>query len=218
MGRHQPPGRGSRRRRNTKQRKLLSREERWSALDYMGLRAGSHARRHGRSVSRTARRFGVHERTIKRLAKLYNESGDMVRVRRFGPEPTMTEPLKHELFTIIVSSPRKQLKENLIAFTARTGIRMHLSSFSKTVKRLGFSRKKLRAFARKRDAAAALAFKSYLVANFMPDWLVQCGSNPHVLLCCCNGSCMLADPPWFRSALQALLPRRDLQGPHVHAP
>jgi transposase len=188
-------------RRNAKQRKHLSRDERWSVIDYMGLRGGSHARRHGRSVARTARRFGVHERTIKRLVALYNESHAVVRVRRHGPEPRMTEPLKHELFTIIVSSPRKQLKENLIAFTAGTGIRMHLSSFSKTVKRLGFSRKKLRAFARKRDAAAALAFKSYLVANFMPDWLVQCGSNPHVLLllprCRCNGSCMLADPRGF---------------------
>jgi hypothetical protein len=42
---------------------------------------------------------------------------------------------------------------------------------------------------------------------------VQCRSNPRVLLlhprCRCNGSAMLTDAPWVRSALQAALRRAD---------
>jgi transposase len=155
--------RSSRRQRRRRSYKLLTTEEKWAALDY--------ALRKGRGVRRTARRYGVHESTTRRLVALYKSTSNVVRPRRHGPRSKLTELLKDELFDILVSSPRSQLKEHLVAFEARSGVRMPTSSFSKAVKRLGFSRKRLRAFARKRDAAAALAFKSFVVAHLCPEWL-----------------------------------------------
>jgi hypothetical protein len=108
---------------------------------------------------------------MSRLVALYKETLDVAKPRRHGPKPTMTESLKDELFELVCSSPRSQLRENLVSFETRSawlstsgllshrllaadakssrlacaaGVHMHISSISKTVKHLGFSRKRLR--------------------------------------------------------------------------
>ena len=168
-------------------------------------RAVAYALRPGKGIRKAADRFRVDQRTIQRLIALKRDTGDVVRPKANGPQPTMTEPLKDELYNILVSSPRKFLKENLVAFQERAGIRVKYSTFTKTVKKLGFSRKKLRAFARKRDAAASLAFKASVrdriagcyrrSADAMSSRFLRVGRRSSSRTLCPSGSSSSMRPP-----------------------
>ena len=115
---------------------------------------------------------GASRRAIFRFAEAYRRTGHVApQSQRVGRLPGLTDDLRRELVDIIIESPWSMLSELLDAFEARTGVRMHLGSLSKIVRQLGISRKRLRSFARKRDEAKSLAFKSFIVMHLEPEML-----------------------------------------------
>ena len=103
-----------------------------------------------KEVAKVKRLTGVSRSSIFRIAARYRKSGEVKRAE-YNRLRGLTEELQRELIEIIVESPWNLLRETLVEFEHRTGIRMHKGSLSKIVKQLGISRKKLRSFARKRD-------------------------------------------------------------------
>ena len=121
-------------------------------------------------VAKIAKQFKIHVRTYKRIMSLFNRTGDVVlesNPRHRGPLPQLTEEQKEQLVELLVSEPSNMLKEHHEDFLRILGDdAMHISTFCRAVKALGFSRKKLRAFAQKRDAERALQFKAHIIAHF----------------------------------------------------
>ena len=115
-------------------------------------------------------RFGLWP-SLRTISRVRARGAASARSGRRGPAPLLTEADEDELFSIICESPQHMLKEHLATFEQRTGIVMSYSGLGTALKRLGISRKKLRAFARKRDAAASLAFRAFIASHFSPEML-----------------------------------------------
>ena len=84
----------------------LTREQRQAAVEY--------ALRPGKSVAKAAAKFNVHTRTIERLLKLFNETGEVERSR----VPVMTEALKDRLIQhtgLLAAEPAKGAPHLLLA-------------------------------------------------------------------------------------------------------
>lgn len=119
--------------------------------------------------------YGISLTTYRRIMRLWRRTKDVVpegKPGHRGPVPNLTDDQKDQLVKLLVDEPQNLLKEHHADFVAITGEdSMHISTFCRAVAALGFSRKRLRAFARKRDADKALQFKAFLVAHFHPSQL-----------------------------------------------
>ena len=87
----------------------------------------------------------VSHRTAQRIMKCFKEHGDVwppshSLARR--PRRQMTDEDDRVLIRLLVSSPESMLKEQFREFCGRTGCLMHVSTFCRAVKRLGYTRKK----------------------------------------------------------------------------
>lgn len=91
-----------------------------------------------------AGRFGVGEATIRRWWRLRRESGSLEPNTDFrpGPEPSLNDEAIEVLHDILVENPDAILEELAEELAKRTGIRVSISTISRTCIRLGWSRKK----------------------------------------------------------------------------
>jgi transposase len=97
----------------------------------------------GMSKSQAARTFGVGLATIKRYAALRREQGSLDPKPHPGRPPTIrSEQHKEELWAQLVAHPDAYLDEQCDLWEAQTGVRLSISAMSRTIKRLGFTRKK----------------------------------------------------------------------------
>jgi len=87
------------------------------------------------------------------------------------PRRQMTDEDDRVLIRMLVSSPESMLKEQFREFCGRTGCLMHVSTFCRAVKRLGYTRKKLEAYAQRRDQQASDRFLTFVLGTLSVDQL-----------------------------------------------
>ena len=105
---------------------------------------------------------------VSRITSRFRKTRDVVKVgdpKHRGPVPKMTESMAQRIVDMIIDSPEDMLQEHHQAFCNETGLGMHVSQFCRAVKDLDFTRKKLRSYARDRDAARSAAFKAGLIRD-----------------------------------------------------
>src|SRR5437588_4187738 len=95
-----------------------------------------------KSQSEAARVFGVGLATIKRYAVLRREQGSLEPKPHPGPPPTIGPEQQEMLWAQLVAHPTAYLDEQCTLWDAQTGVRVSSSTMSRTIKRLGFTRKK----------------------------------------------------------------------------
>ena len=128
----------------------------------------------GLTNARLARRFMVSQRSVRRVMERFHADGDVVRKSRRsrrGRITWLTRDLKEELIKIVVDSPHALLKDNFALFSARTGVDVDISTFCRAVSDCGFTRKKLRAYARQRDRLLSQEFRARIASRFDPEML-----------------------------------------------
>ena len=97
----------------------------------------------GMTKSQAARTFGVGLATIKRYAALRREQGTLDPKPHPGRPPTIrSEQQKEGLRAQLVAYPAAFLDEYCDLWEAQTGVRLSISAMSRTIRRLGFTRKK----------------------------------------------------------------------------
>ena len=142
----------------------------------------------------------VSSRTAQRIMKCFKEHGDVwppahSLARR--PGRLMTEEDDRVLVHMLVSSPESMLEEHFREFCGRTGCLMHMSTFCRAVKRLGYTRKQvsgvepcptwrpdreeltlpapcgsqLQAYAQRRDQQASDRFLAFVLGTLSVDQL-----------------------------------------------
>ena len=116
----------------------------------------------------------VSLRTAQRIMKCFKAHRDVwppshSLARR--PRRQMTEEDDRVLIRMLVSSPESMLKEHFREFCGRTGCLMHVSTFCRAVKRLGYTRKKLEAYAQRRDLQASNRFLAFVLGTLSVDQL-----------------------------------------------
>lgn len=91
-----------------------------------------------------AARFGVGEATIRRWWRLKRESGSLEPNTDFrhGPAPLLDEHGLEVLHDVLIAQPDATLDELAVEVEKRTGINASISTISKAVRKLGWSRKK----------------------------------------------------------------------------
>ena len=96
----------------------------------------------GMSKSEAARTFGVGLATIKRYAALRREQGTLDPKPHPGRPPTLRAEHKEVLRSQLLAYPDAYLDEQCDLLAAQTGLRVSPSIMSRTIRRLGFTRKK----------------------------------------------------------------------------
>lgn len=96
----------------------------------------------GMSKSQAARTFGVGLATIKRYAALRRTQGSLHPKRHPGPTPLIRPEHQAALWAQVVAHPTAYLDEQCALWEAQTEVRLSQSSMSRTIRRLGFTRKK----------------------------------------------------------------------------
>ena len=97
----------------------------------------------GMTKSQAARTFGVGLATIKRYAALRRAQGSLAAKPHPGRPPIIrAEQEKEDLRAQVRAHPAAYLDEQCALWEARTGVRLSISAMSRTIKRLGFTRKK----------------------------------------------------------------------------
>lgn len=97
----------------------------------------------GMSKSQAARTFGVGLATIKRYAALRREQGSLDPKPHPGRPPIIRSEQQQEVLRAqLVAYPAAYLDEHCDLWEAQTGRRLSTSAMSRTVRRLGFTRKK----------------------------------------------------------------------------
>jgi transposase len=96
----------------------------------------------GMSKRQAARTFGVGLATIKRYAALRREQGSLDPKPHPGRPPTIGPEQQEVLWAQLVAHPTAYLDEQCALWEAQTGVRLSASAMSRTIKRLGFTRKK----------------------------------------------------------------------------
>jgi transposase len=96
----------------------------------------------GMSKSQAARTFGVGLATIKRYAALRRETGTLDPKPHPGRPPLIGPEQQEVLWTQLVAYPTAYLDEQCDLWEAQTSVRLSISAMSRTINRLGFTRKK----------------------------------------------------------------------------
>ena len=116
----------------------------------------------------------VSLRTAQRIIGCFKAHRDVWPPSHFlarRPRRQMTEEDDRVLIRMLVSSPESMLKEHFREFCGRTGCLMHVSTFCRAVKRLGYTRKKLEAYAQRRDLQASNRFLAFVLGTLSVDQL-----------------------------------------------
>lgn len=96
----------------------------------------------GMTKSQAARVFGVGLATIKRYAALRRDQGTLDPKRHPGRRPLIRPEQQEVLWAQLVAHPTAYLDEHCALWEAHSGVRLSISAMSRTIKRLGFTRKK----------------------------------------------------------------------------
>ena len=96
----------------------------------------------GMSKSQAARTFGVSLATIKRYAALRRQRGTLDPKPHPGRPPTIRAEQQEDLRTQVRAHPAAYLDEHCDLWEAQTGVRLSTSAMSRTIRRLGLTRKK----------------------------------------------------------------------------
>ena len=101
------------------------------------------ALRRGATKSETARAFGVSRSSVKRYAKLVEEGRPLAPKKRPGSKPKMDESATKLLEADAEKRPAATLSERREFLEKAAGVRVSGSTVSRTLRRLGWSRKKI---------------------------------------------------------------------------
>jgi transposase len=96
----------------------------------------------GMTKSQAARTFGVGLATIKRYAALRREQGSLDPKPHPGRPPTIRSEQQEVLRAQLRAYPAAFLDEHCDLWEAQTGVRLSISAMSRTIRRLGVTRKK----------------------------------------------------------------------------
>jgi transposase len=96
----------------------------------------------GMSKSEAARTFRVGLATVKRYAALRRDYGTLDPKPHPGRPPRIRPEQQEVLWAQLVAHPDAYLDEQCDLWEAQTGQRLSTSAMSRTIKRLGFTRKK----------------------------------------------------------------------------
>ena len=122
----------------------------------------------------------VSSRSVRRYLTLFEETGDVPpAIYQHGPSRALDSFKEMSLIQSLLNKPDMYLKELRQELIQISGTDVSLSTICRTLKRLGFSRKKLRQIALQRSEEQRLKFKgkiSYLNADMLV-WIDECGSN-----------------------------------------
>ena len=123
-------------------------------------------------VPEVAKRLFVSERFCFKVLACFAAHGDVFEPRkRGGGRRAITPSQANALVLLLLDTPETCIKEIYDTFCADHGLSVHYSTVLRAVHAAGFSRKFLRGFSAKRDAAAARRFKAMLVEKFEPEQL-----------------------------------------------
>ena len=122
----------------------------------------------------------VSSRTVRRYLALFDETGDVSPVVQLhGPTRAMDAFEEMSLIQSLLNKPDMYLEELRQELIQISGTDVSVSTICKTLKRLGFSRKKLRQVALQRSEERRQEFMeemAYLDADMLV-WLDECGST-----------------------------------------
>ena len=96
----------------------------------------------GMGKSEAARSFGISLSSVKRYAKMADEGRSLVPKKRPGSKPKTGEDAKRLLEDDVEERPAATLADRREYLRRVAGVRVSESTVSRTLKRLGFSRKK----------------------------------------------------------------------------
>lgn len=96
----------------------------------------------GMSKSEAARVFGVGLATVKRYAALRRDHGRLAPKTAPGRSPLISPEQTELLWTQLVAHPAAYLDEQCALWEVQTGVRLSTSAMRRTIRRLGFTRKK----------------------------------------------------------------------------
>lgn len=96
----------------------------------------------GMSKAHAARIFGVHEETIRRYSRQRRETGRLDPRPHPGRPPTIRPEQREVLWAQLVEHPTAILTEHCDLWEAQTGMRVSITTMSREIRRLGWTRKK----------------------------------------------------------------------------
>jgi transposase len=96
----------------------------------------------GKAPSEVAVRFSVGVSTVKRYRQQRRETGQLDPRYSPGRTPTIRPEQREVLWTQLVEHPTAILEEHCALWTAATGVRLSISTMSREIRRLGWTRKK----------------------------------------------------------------------------
>jgi len=100
------------------------------------------ALRRGTGKSEAARLFGVSLSSVKRYAKMADEGRSLAPKKRPGSQPKTGQDAKRLLEADLKERPAAPLSERREFLERVCGVRVSLSTVSRLLKRMGFTRKK----------------------------------------------------------------------------
>ena len=122
----------------------------------------------------------VSTRSVRRFLALFEETGDVSpAIQQRGLPRSLDAFEEMSLIQSLLNKPEMYLEELRQELIEISGTDVSVSTICKTLKRLGFSRKKLRQVALQRSEEQRLEFKeemAYLDADMLV-WIDECGSN-----------------------------------------
>jgi transposase len=96
----------------------------------------------GTPKAEVARVFTVGLSTVKRYLKLQHQTGSLEPKRHPGRAPAI-DPVLHDLLRAqLAAHPAGFLDEHCRQWEEQTGVRVSIATMSRTIKRLGWTRKK----------------------------------------------------------------------------
>lgn len=96
----------------------------------------------GMSKARTARTFGVGRTTVNRYLRRRRETGSLDRSPVPGRTPTIRPDQREALRAQVAAHPTAILVEQCDLWEASHQVRVSISTMSREIRRLGFTRKK----------------------------------------------------------------------------
>jgi len=133
----------------------------------------------GLSVKEIRKSLRVGRSTVQRVLQTWRRSNyttvDNKALAEHQPQQPkhtiMTPAMDQKLLELLVDSPHASLVEHYHQFCTETGLDPDISTICRAVRRLNVTRKRLRGFARARDAQAALTFKAFIATYFTANML-----------------------------------------------
>jgi transposase len=96
----------------------------------------------GMSKAHAARTFGVCEETIRRYSRQRRETGTLDPRPHPGRPPTIRPEQREVLWTQLVAHPTAILTEHCALWEAQAGVRVSITTMSREIRRLEWTRKK----------------------------------------------------------------------------